>query len=65
MPCRNLGKRMPVAGTACAKALRWVRAWGIWEASEDGAEGRRELDGSERKQEQGPCCLLRGLWLLL
>lgn len=42
MPCRNLGERVPVAGTACAKALRWERAWDIWEASEDGAESRRE-----------------------
>ena len=42
MPCRNLGKRVPVGGTACTKALRWEHAWGIWEASEDGAESRRE-----------------------
>ena len=53
MPCRNLGERMPVAGTACAKALRWECAWGIWEASEDGAESRRVLDMVREKTGAG------------
>lgn len=47
------------------KGLRWECAWGIWEASEDGAESRRVLDVVREKQEQEHLPTERALALTL